>query len=89
MAEPVVSRARWLAAMLVGLGAWVGASIVTSPVLGSTPGPVVGVAPGIFAAGRIVGARTVRRWIMIGLLTFGLVLGVGSALLIGSLLSFR
>jgi hypothetical protein len=50
---------------------------------------VVGVVAGIFVAGRIVGARTVRRWIMIGLLTSGLVLAVGLALLIGFLLSFR
>lgn len=86
--EPVVSGARWLAAMLVGLGIWVAASIVTAPILGSTAiGPVVGFVPVIFVAGRIVGARSVRRWMMVGLLAFGLVFALASALLIGFLLS--
>lgn len=83
--EPVVSRARWLAAMLVGLGIWAVVVFVTGPVLVNSPiSPLVSIAlavlPGIYAAGRVVGARSAGRWITIGLLTSGLILAVSAGL---------
>jgi len=84
--EPVVSRARWLAAMLVGVGIWAAVVFVSGPVLVNSPiNPLVSLAvaalPAIYVAGRVVGARSARRWIIIALLTSGLILAVTAGLL--------
>lgn len=84
--EPVVGSVRWLAAMLVGLGVWAAVVFVTGPLLVNSPiSPLVSLAlavlPGIYAAGRVVGARSARRWIVVGILTSGLILAVSAGLL--------
>ena len=86
VSEPAVSRARWLAATLVGLGVWAAVVFVTGPVLVNSPiNPLVSLAvavlPGIYVAGRVVGARSARRWIIVGLLTSGLILAVTAGLM--------
>jgi hypothetical protein len=85
MQEPAVSPRRWIAAMVVGLVVWVVAMTALGPVLLNSPvnplvGPFVAVVPGIVAAGLVVGARSARRWIAIGVLTAGLILAVSAAL---------
>lgn len=84
--EPAVSSMRWLLAMLIGLGIWAAVVFVTGPLLVNSPiNPLVGLAlavlPGIYVAGRVVGARSARRWIIAGILTSGLILAVTAGLL--------
>ena len=81
--EPVVSTGRWLGAMVAGLVVWAVAMSALSPLLLNSPvnplvGPIVAVVPGIVVAGLIVGARSARRWIIVGLLTIGLILVVSA-----------
>jgi len=83
--EPELSKGRWLAAMVVGLMGWVVAMTALSPILMNSPinplvGPLVAIVPGIVAAGLVVRARSVGRWITIGALTTGLIVVVGAAL---------
>jgi hypothetical protein len=78
--------------MVVGLIVWVVSMSALSPVLMNSPiaplvGPLVAVVPGIVAAGLVVGARSARRWITIAVLTTGLIVAVGAALVLAFLQS--
>lgn len=99
--EPTVSIARWLAAMIVGLGVWLATTFLASFVTGQVvaPGsmtPLIGlvvwvftVVVGVFVAGRVVGARSVRRWVIVSVLAGGLIVAVTAALAIAFLSNFN
>ena len=74
--QPAVSRMRWFVAILTGL---VVALVIPPPgtLFGSTElAKVVSIVPAIAVAGLIVGARSVRRWLIVALVTGGLALAL-------------
>lgn len=76
-----VSKGRWFAAAITGVGVYMAVSVSTAPMLDRSsisPG-LVGAVVGIVWAGRMVGARTARRWILIAFLTFGCILALNVA----------
>jgi hypothetical protein len=70
--EPAVSRWRWIFAVLAGLAVW-----LVLPPLAPTGNVVLGnlisTVLAIIVAGLIVGARSVRQWLVVGLVVAGLI----------------
>lgn len=81
--RPTVSPARWLVAVLIGLGVWALASSVALPFASNTVlTAVLPILPGIVVAGLIVGARSVRLWLTVAFLVAGSALAVSVVLVL-------
>ncbi|OGO53696.1 MAG: hypothetical protein A2V84_01885 [Chloroflexi bacterium RBG_16_70_13] len=93
MNDPKVSVGRWVLAPLVGLATWALTSTLTTgpfmQVFGNLPvGLLLGAFLGVIVAGRIVGARSPRQWITIGVLTVGLIVITTVAFVVAFLRTF-
>lgn len=73
-AVPSPPLTRWLAAVVIGVVVSVAASIALSAIGLSSAGSYIptllGLAIGIFVAGRVLPARSAGQWVMAGLATF-------------------
>ena len=78
-----ISPARWLVAVLVGLGVWAAASSVALPFASNTVlTAVLPILPGIVVAGLVARARSTRQWLTIALLVAGSALAVSLVLVL-------
>jgi hypothetical protein len=70
--EPAVSRCRWILALLAGLVVW-----LVLPSLAPSGdvllGNLISTVLAVIVAGLIIGARSVRQWLIVGPVVAGLV----------------